>query len=414
MRQRRLTRTVGKILRSGLLPGVLLLGWLSVAPGAAHAAASLPAPLAEPSPGWGWGLPPNHAVHGDAIDVVYYWIFWITMIVMIAVEATMVVFMIKYRDRGDRPKATFIHGNTRLELVWTLIPAVIFAIIALASKRVWDNYRYAEPQGDRVEILVVGEQFKWNVVYPGPDGKLGDYLVFPQPTDPPFRKYPFEEALKKMNNAILENPLGLDPFGPNVEASKDDDYEHQAGRGVIIPCGKQVRVWISSKDVIHDFYLPNFRVKLDAVPGMRGHIDMIAKEDSRSSQTLPIDDPQLLGKLPWITPATTPGAIYDKANKKFYLPLADYTPPEGKEKITRVYGVRDQISADMIAACKMAGVKQLTAIVKPYEVVCEELCGQGHTTMKADFYVVSAKEYDDFVTHGEKPTTRPSNVALAQ
>jgi heme/copper-type cytochrome/quinol oxidase subunit 2 len=406
-----LTRTVGKVLRSPLLPGTLLvLTLLAAAPGMAHA---------EPSGGWGWWLPPNHSVHGDAIDVIFNWIFWITTIVMILVEVTMVIFCIKYRDQGKRPKATFIHGNTRLEMVWTVIPAVIFAIIALYSKKVWDSYRYAEVQEDHAEILVVGEQFKWNVVYPGPDGKLGDYLVFPQPTDtaitdvdgtkrPDFRKFPYEEALKKINNYILQNnPLGQDPTGPNAQYAKDDDYDHQPGRAVIIPCGKQVRVWISSKDVIHDFYLPNFRVKLDAVPGMKGHVDFTAKPDSQSTKTLPIDDAGLLDKVAWVSPSTTKGAVYDKQLKNYFL-------PDPKTKKALVHSLKDRIDANMIKACKAAGITELTAVVKPYEVVCEELCGQGHTTMKAEFYVVSQEEYQDFVTKGAAPTTKPSNLALAQ
>src|SRR6476659_4028989 len=141
---------------------------------------------AETRGGWGdWWLPPEHSTHGAAIDSLFNWIFWITMVAFILVEAVLVVFLIKYRSRPEKRKAHFTHGNTRLEMAWTLAPAVILAVLALASKKVWDNYRYS-PKGDdpgRTTVLVVGEQFKWNVIYPGPDGKLGAYLKYPRPTD---------------------------------------------------------------------------------------------------------------------------------------------------------------------------------------------------------------------------------------
>src|SRR5207253_2191709 len=136
--------------------------------------------------GWRqWWLPPVRSTHGDQIDVLFYWTFWITMITFVAVEATLVVFLIKYRHNPNRTKGQFTHGNTRLEMCWTLAPAVIFIALAVANKGVWEHLRF-NPDGhraDKATILVVGQQFKWNVVYPGPDGKLGRYLMFPKPTD---------------------------------------------------------------------------------------------------------------------------------------------------------------------------------------------------------------------------------------
>ncbi len=135
-------------------------------------------------PGWGgWWLPPNHAVHGVALDLLFDWIFWITAVVFVVVHVLLVWFLIRYRRQKNKTKAHFTHGNTRLEMAWTIVPAIILAVLALASKRVWDNYRYADEDPNRATILVIGQQFKWNVIYPGPDGKLGRYLIFPRPTD---------------------------------------------------------------------------------------------------------------------------------------------------------------------------------------------------------------------------------------
>jgi heme/copper-type cytochrome/quinol oxidase subunit 2 len=389
--------------------------------------------LGEISGGWGWWLPPNHSEHGVAIDIMFNWIFWITTIVMIAVEVVLVYFLIKYRDRGDARRAKFIHGNSRLELAWTLIPAAIFAAIALASKGVWDKYRYAEPQANRAEILVIAQQFAWNVVYPGPDNKLGDYLVFPKPTDPLYRKYSFDEAVKKINEYIADagdNPLGVDMSGPNAQYALENDYvithkdgshtfHKQSGRAVVVPAGRQIRIWLSSKDVIHDFYLPNFRVKLDAVPGMRGHIDMVAQLDSQSTQTVSLDNAELVAAsktdrpmVAWLSPSSTHIPLkYDADYREYYLP----DPADPTKQLVRCGQGLDEQTIGMLSE---AGIKEINAVTKPYEVVCEELCGMGHTTMRAPFFVLSQAEYEEYNDRIDKnephPATRPTGVASAR
>src|SRR5215213_4125446 len=138
---------------------------------------------------WKYWLPPNYSEHGGSMDMLFNWIFWITTIIFFIVEITLLVFLVKYRQRNDGRRAIFTHGNTRLEMAWTLAPAVILIILALATKRVWDGYRYSKDANDpgRAQVLVVGEQFKWNFVFPGPDGKLGTYLAYPKPADAKYR-----------------------------------------------------------------------------------------------------------------------------------------------------------------------------------------------------------------------------------
>ena len=193
--------------------------------------------------GWRtWWLPPNHSAHGAAIDTLFDWIFWITAITFVLVEAALVFFLVKYRYRPGT-KAHFTHGNKRLEFIWTIIPAAIFAVLAIVSKFVWDNYRYSPTMTDpnRAIVLVIGQQFKWNVIYPGPDKKLGRYLMYPEPTDlawpnpagddkpytfagvrgPAF--LPYDKALTAIDQYIdTVNPLGKDFSDPD---GKDDDWQ---------------------------------------------------------------------------------------------------------------------------------------------------------------------------------------------
>jgi cytochrome c oxidase subunit 2 len=364
-------------------------------------------------PGFGgWWLPYDYSTHGYAIDGLFNAIFWITMITFIIVELVLVVFLVKYRSRPERVKAKFIHGNTRLEMAWTLAPAVILAVLALASKHVWDRYRYADEYDDpsvkRAEVLVIGEQFKWNFVYPGKDQKLGQYLVFPKPSDPDFRSTEQSKVAAKINAAIIDNPLGQNQNfeDPAAKDGADDDYDHQPGRPLILPVEQPITVKLSSKDVIHDFFLPNFRVKLDALPGMAGRIDFTARKDGQSTEDLPVSD-KLVGLPIWID-AHTRGAIrVNDANISqihYSLKLGDMTIDS-----------RTSLTPEHIAALKAANYDKVTVITKPYDLVCEELCGQGHYSMAGIVFFVSKQQYADFLLKPEPlgpPTTRPSVTSI--
>src|SRR5207244_13054629 len=182
-----------------------------------------------------------------------------------------------YRHRpGNRGK--FIHGNTRLEMVWTLVPAFILAAIAFFSKQVWNDIRFAQelrdPKVKPAKVLIIGEQFKWNVIYPGPDGEFGRYLLFPRPTDakwPDGKKFqgfasprdvPVEQQTRMLNAYIASSDAAKLGKDMNDPLGKDDNYEGAFGRQVEVPVDRPVDVYVGSKDVIHSFSLPNFRLKL--------------------------------------------------------------------------------------------------------------------------------------------------------
>src|SRR3954467_8168531 len=74
-----------------------------------------------------WWLPRNYSAHGGAIDALFIVIFWITVIALVIVQFAIIYFLIKYRHNANRAKSHFIHGNTRVEMAWTLAPAVILA-----------------------------------------------------------------------------------------------------------------------------------------------------------------------------------------------------------------------------------------------------------------------------------------------
>ncbi|MEO6436148.1 MAG: cytochrome c oxidase subunit II transmembrane domain-containing protein [Tepidisphaeraceae bacterium] len=387
--------------------------------------------------GWGrWWLPPDRSIHGKGIDSLFIWTFWITMVTFVAVEICLVVFLIKYRARKGKAKAHFTHGNTRLEMAWTIAPAIILAGLALANKPVWDRLRFNPDANhpDKATILVIGEQFKWNVVYPGPDGKLGRYMLYPKPTDsrwpggitfanvkgPAQLKY--ADAIKTINTYIdQENRLGKDFDDP---AGKDDDWSKTPGREVNIPVGRPVEVQLSSRDVIHSFFLPNHRVKLDAVPGMRGKIVFTAtmsskQREQQSRRTYKMDELERLFATPVppdmyvVITKDSPGAV--KAPKgEAYLYVED--PKAAKPKT--IVRSDQPLSQPRIADLKKAGITELTAYEKgSWDIVCEELCGANHYTMKGVLIVMESEEFRAKFQGGVKPTapaTQPSNVAMAK
>jgi cytochrome c oxidase subunit 2 len=167
-------------------------------------------------------LPEQVSTYAADIDSMFHLIMWITGIIFVVVEAILLFFLIKYRHREGR-QAHYTHGNNRVEVVWTIVPALICVVLALLSRHLWEDIKEHMPH-DAVEIHVTGEQFAWNFRYPGPDGK-------------------FDTA----DDILTLNQLHF-------------------------PVGKPVVVTLTSKDVIHSFFLPEFRVKQDLVPGMKTRI----------------------------------------------------------------------------------------------------------------------------------------------
>lgn len=162
-------------------------------------------------------LPENVSTYGHEIDALFYLIYYITAATFVLVTVLMVVFLVIYRDRGGR-RATYNHGNTTLEIIWTIIPAAILIVLAFMSASSWAKIKRHVPATD-FEVRVVAKQFNWEISYPGPDGKLG-----------------------------------------TEDDVKFDNDMH-------VPVNKPVRLVMTATDVIHSFFIPNMRFKQDVVPG---------------------------------------------------------------------------------------------------------------------------------------------------
>jgi cytochrome c oxidase subunit 2 len=162
-------------------------------------------------------LPEDVSTYGHEIDSLFYLIYYITAATFILVTVLMVVFLVIYRERPGR-RATYTHGNTTLEIIWTIVPAAILIVLSFMSVSTWAKVKRSAPASD-FEVQVTAKQFNWEILYPGADGK----------------------------------------FGTQDDVKFDNDLH--------VPVNKVVRLHITASDVIHSFFIPNLRFKQDAVPG---------------------------------------------------------------------------------------------------------------------------------------------------
>src|SRR5262245_47436710 len=113
-----------------------------------------------------WWLPENASTYGGSVDSLFYLIFYITGIAWVIVQVLMLVFLVMYRHRDGR-RATYTHGNTALEIMWTIVPALILVMLGFMSKATWESIRLTHPPSNNV-VQITAKQFNWEVLYPGP------------------------------------------------------------------------------------------------------------------------------------------------------------------------------------------------------------------------------------------------------
>ena len=200
------------------------------------------------APEWGIWFPANVSTFGDKIDGLYYLIQWMVGIVFVLTEGALFWFVFRY-SRRDASKATFTHGNHTLEMVWTAIPAVLLLVIAFAQMGTWADIKFASgiekntasgPYSiEKPTAEVVAYQFAWLFRYPDEHGDFDGPGAFEQQYD------------------------------------------------LVVPEDTPVVLHLKSRDVLHSFFVPQFRLKQDAVPGMtipiwfdckKGHYELICAE----------------------------------------------------------------------------------------------------------------------------------------
>ncbi|HFA50085.1 MAG TPA: flagellar motor protein MotB [Bacteroidetes bacterium] len=261
------------------------------------------------------GYGPHEAAseHGGSLDSLFNQTMWCTYPVFVLTHIALFWFAYKYQGKKGKT-ASFISHDNKLEVIWTAIPAVVMCFLVVQGLVAWNDVMAdVNPDDDITEIEVIGQQFLWHLRYPGPDGKLG------------------ARDFKKIVPG--QNPLGQDWMDEN---NLDDFHPSD----IVLPVGKPVRVRITAMDVLHSFFLPHFRVKMDAVPGMPTYFVFTPTKTTEEYR-------QMLKKYPeYQVPS-------DPSDPK--------SPPLWK--------------------------------TFEYELACAELCGKGHFSMKKLVKIVSEDEY---------------------
>jgi cytochrome c oxidase subunit 2 len=239
------------------------------------------------------------SLQGEKIDTMIYITLAVTGLVFFITQIILFWFAFKYQE-SEKRKAYYYPHNNKLEVIWTVIPAIFLTVLVVFGLIYWFKITSDAPKNAMI-VEVVGSQFKWEYRYPGKDGVLG-------------KKYYREISDRN------KNPLGQLWDDP---ANHDDIYI--VGEPLHLVVNKPVKMVINAKDVIHDVGLPHFRMKMDAVPG--------------TPTTM------------WFTPTITSKEMKEKTGNPNFV----------------------------------------------YEISCDQMCGQGHWSMRGEIIVETQEEFDAWI-----------------
>ncbi len=271
-------------------------------------------------PGLGWWLPQHFSSYGPDVDHLFYLILAFTGFFFLLTEGLLVYAMWKYVAQPGQ-KSTYTHGSHKLEVMWTIVPALILLFIAFAQVQAWAHIKYISRMPVPNQVFeVTARQFEWRF------------------------RYPTAEQNAEILNGWKE--------GSETKAASDWQREPQADDIHLVNevhtwKGARVRFYLKSRDVIHSFFLPNMRIKQDALPG----------------KVIPV----------WFDSAGATAEAnchYDEATKTWVIP---------PDKVARS------------------------------ELACAELCGWGHYKMRGLIYVHEDEaDYNKWLAHASAEERRTS------
>ncbi len=282
--------------------------------------------------------------HGVEIDQL----FWITMVIVFAVfiltNGALFYFAWKYGKDGGR-EAKYYPENHKLELIWTVVPAITLAVLIIFGIKTWTGIMSPpDPSKPTARVEVTGEQWKWSLRYPGMDQKYGDVDV------------------RRINP---DNALGLDLTAAHVQSH--DDFVSDT---MYLPVGTTIDLKIRSKDVLHSVYLPHFRVKMDAVPGMETRFHFVTNQTTMQFRE------KLMSNEYWSQIDTIITTSIKKGDT-----LSDKTVAQMDISKTDTVFKADKFN---------------------FELACAEVCGRAHNAMRKVVVVLDQKQYDAWLARASK------------
>jgi cytochrome c oxidase subunit 2 len=347
-----------------------------------------PAPTPEQQAG-GWWLPEAAADYSWDADSLWRWIFVAVLGMFLITEGLLIVFCIIYRRRpGHRP--TYTHGNTKAEITWTIVPAVMLVALAVIQIPAWNRIKAPDWKAKRAEagavnVDILGQQFKWNVRYPG-------------------TKAAFKTQNEYTNLSKVHTVLGATTVFS-----------------------------LRTSDVIHSVFIPAMRVKQDTVPGLRQSIWFRPNRFKLIDLKAPLvpdgkkfdGSPRMAQPFEWVSDEKEfgPGgkyyskriavsAIQDYAvnplrtleDEGLYVPYKPGGKPKKVCVLTQGKVLQDEDGEGTEAwdSCDYAlGI---------FEIACAELCGAEHHTMRAFLTVEPRICYEKWLEAQAKQDNDPAPI----
>ena len=305
------------------------------------------------------GLPLNASAQGPEIDRIIVLMHWV-MALLFAGWGTYFIYVLFRFRRSRNRSADYVgvrgHTSSYIEGVIVIVEGIFLIGLAMPlwSMRVNDS----PPESQATVVRIVAEQFAWNVHYPGRDGVFGRSAI---------------------GLITAENPLGLDREDP---AAKDDIATINQ---LNLPVGKPVIIHLSSKDVIHSFNLPLFRVKQDVIPGQNIRVWFTPTETTADIQ-------RQLTRTYTIAPGRMPEVL------THLIALADYHGKDGQTIVAK----GSSVTEDLLPALHEAGITEILAGPEtPLEIGCAQLCGLGHYRMRGFVTIQTDEEYKAWIAEQE-------------
>jgi cytochrome c oxidase subunit 2 len=260
-------------------------------------------------------IPKPASLHGVETDKLFYITLFFMAVVFVLTQVALFWFTYRYNEANSKESYFYPHNN-KLEVVWTVIPAIVLTVLVVLGMKVWFEIFDVSKRDTKnmLVIEVVAKQFQWMVRYSGKDGQFGERIIDKEHVTP-------------------ENELGINW---KDEKSHDDFFSDK----VYLVKNRPVLVKLGALDVLHSFYLPHFRVKMDCVPGLPTQFYFVPTMTTKEMQ-------QYLSTQPW---------------------WQEINPETGKPRWETF----------------------------KYELACTELCGRSHYGMQKEVVVVEQKEYDEW------------------
>jgi cytochrome c oxidase subunit 2 len=245
-------------------------------------------------------LPESASLHGESIDTLQTVSFVVISLAYLLVQPVLWFFAYRYRYRKGNQAYHYAHNN-KLEMVWTVVPAIIFCGLIFYGLKIWNDTLGSEIEGEPLTVELYAKQFDWTARYAGADKELGEAnytmisdlnslgLITPETIEAQFNTINEKrnEVLNQINNFPLPEELAeldiqlirynhqlqmVNDFRKKNEETKFvkayDDIVIAPGGEIHLPVNKPIELKMRSQDVIHSAYLPHFRVHMYCVPGM--------------------------------------------------------------------------------------------------------------------------------------------------